>query len=172
MNRIISSISKKIKQTHERFEKGLSTMFKNESNDNDLNHIKPQKFQKVECYNIHESVNTQVHKEFKYMKDNEINQLISLNPNQMAQIMVYITGCFQEFKRGEIYISNEDLIKYQIIYDFIANQQMKDSNSDFIRKDLIDFIVLDMKKSHTRKGFKGCNYAKKEFKFYDEDFDN
>ena len=171
MNRILNSISKTIKQTGERFEKGVLTMFKNQSNEHEINHIMPLKFQKVECHNIHDTTNTQVHKEFKILKENEINQLISLNTMQMARIMIYLTESLEEFKRGEIYISNEDLIKYQTIYEFIATQQLKKSKSDYMRKDIIDFIVRDMKKSHYRKGFKGANFGKKEFKFYDEDMD-
>lgn len=171
MNRILSSISKTIKQTGESFEKGIFAMFKNQPNEHEINHIKPQKFQKVDCYNIHDTANTKVNKEFKILKDNEINQLISLNIMQMARIMIYITESLEELKRGEIYISNEDLIKYQIIQDFLASQQKNSSKSDHIRKDLVDFIVRDMQKSHYRKGFKGSNFAKKEFKFYDEDMD-
>ncbi len=173
MNRILSSISKKIKTTSETIEKGVFTMFKNQQSDQkEIEYLKPQKFQKVECYSIHDASNKTINKDYKILKDEEFNKLINLNSIQMTKISMYLTESFQEYKRREIYISNEDLIKYHTIYEFVSNELKNKEISDPIRKDLVDFIVRDMQKSYLRKGFKGKDFAKKEFKFYDEDMDN
>jgi len=169
MSRIFNSLSNKIKSIGEKLEKGILLIFRDQTKEQHKNFINSINFKKVNCYDIPDKTKKFIHKEYKILEENEINKLISLNTLQMKKIAIHISESLDEYKRGEIFISNEDLIKYQTLYDFLLIQKKNIIKSDLIRKDLIDFIVRDMQKCQIYKRIRVSNNKNKEFKFYDED---
>jgi hypothetical protein len=179
MNKFIDIISKNLKQKSDNLEKTLLG-FINSKDSNTINKLTSKKtFQKVECYNINENKKPEsnlgtginykinINMDFKIISDEDINRKIRLNKIQMSILHNYITVTMKEYHKGHIYIPKEDMKKYDDIFEFLLLQIHKDK-SDFIRKDIIDFIVKDMSRSYSKNGYIDPD-IKKRFVFVDED---
>lgn len=177
MNRLINKLTKKFKQTSEHFEKNISNFFnKNKdifsisnSNSNSNSHFAAKSFQKVECYSIHDTSKVQVNKNYDVLTDKDINKQIRLNKMQMDQLRVYIGQTLTEFSKGDIYISKEDLKKYEQVSEFLYSQNTSKPQSELINKELVDFILKDLIHSYQKQGFKGDIFRNSQVRFYDDD---